>query len=484
MSIQNELTPHEIVAELDRYVIGQKEAKKSVAIALRNRWRRLNAQADMREEIVPNNIIMIGPTGVGKTEIARRLAKLSGAPFIKVEATKFTEVGYVGRDVDSMIRDLCDIAITIVREEQTSSVQDRAQVLADERILDILIPPSPSTPTVRPTVGAGGIPLPGAATPESTAGGTAHTAAAPSGASDEDTLRQRTRDKFKRMLENGDLDKREVEIEVASDQSSMLQVFGPMGMEEMGVNLQDLFGNMSGKQRKKRRVAVEEAREILAAEEAQKLIDMDKVTKQALERVQQSGIVFIDEIDKVAARSGGGKSGPDVSREGVQRDLLPIVEGSSVMTKYGMVKTDHILFIASGAFHVSKPSDLIPELQGRFPIRVELESLTEEDFFQILTVPRNALLKQYISLMASEGVSVSFEDDAVREVASMAAAVNEEVENIGARRLHTILTTLLEDLLFDVPDAMREDSFVIDRDMVQRKLSGVVQNRDLSQYIL
>lgn len=484
MSIQNELTPHEIVAELDRYVIGQKEAKKSVAIALRNRWRRLNAQADMREEIVPNNIIMIGPTGVGKTEIARRLAKLSGAPFIKVEATKFTEVGYVGRDVDSMIRDLCDIAITIVREEQTSSVQDRAQALADERILDILIPPSPSTPTVRPTVGAGGIPLPGAATPESTAGGTAHTAAAPSGASDEDTLRQRTRDKFKRMLENGDLDKREVEIEVASDQSSMLQVFGPMGMEEMGVNLQDLFGNMGGKQRKKRRVAVEEAREILAAEEAQKLIDMDKVTKQALERVQQSGIVFIDEIDKVAARSGGGKSGPDVSREGVQRDLLPIVEGSSVMTKYGMVKTDHILFIASGAFHVAKPSDLIPELQGRFPIRVELESLTEEDFFQILTVPRNALLKQYISLMASEGVSVSFEDDAVREVASMAAAVNEEVENIGARRLHTILTTLLEDLLFDVPDAMREDSFVIDRDMVQRKLSGVVQNRDLSQYIL
>ena len=484
MSIQNELTPHEIVAELDRYVIGQKEAKKSVAIALRNRWRRLNAQADMREEIVPNNIIMIGPTGVGKTEIARRLAKLSGAPFIKVEATKFTEVGYVGRDVDSMIRDLCDIAITIVREEQTSSVQDRAQALADERILDILIPPSPSTPTPRPTMGAGSIPLPGATTPESMAGGSADTSAATGNASDEDTLRQRTRDKFKKMLENGDLDKREVEIEVASDQSSMLQVFGPMGMEEMGVNLQDLFGNMGGKQRKKRRVAVEEAREILAAEEAQKLIDMDKVTKLALERVQQSGIVFIDEIDKVAARSGSGKSGPDVSREGVQRDLLPIVEGSSVMTKYGMVKTDHILFIASGAFHVSKPSDLIPELQGRFPIRVELDSLTEEDFFQILTVPRNALLKQYIALMASEGVSVSFEEEAVREVASMAAAVNEEVENIGARRLHTILTTLLEDLLFDVPDAMRENSFVIDRDMVKRKLSGVVQNRDLSQYIL
>ncbi len=477
MAIQNELTPHEIVAELDRYVIGQKEAKKSVAIALRNRWRRLNAAADIREEIVPNNIIMIGPTGVGKTEIARRLAKLSGAPFIKVEATKFTEVGYVGRDVESMIRDLCDIAINMVREEHTGSVQERARVLADERILDILIPPVPSKPASRPPI-----------TPITTPGAPATTPAAKNtenGTSDEDALRQRTREKFKRMLDNGDLDKREVEIEVSADQSSMLQVFGPMGMEEMGVNLQDLFGNMGGKKQKKRRVPVEEAREILTAEEAQKLIDMDKVTRQALERVQQSGIVFIDEIDKVAARGGAsGKSGPDVSREGVQRDLLPIVEGSGVMTKYGMVKTDHILFIASGAFHVSKPSDLIPELQGRFPIRVELDNLTEDDFFQILTVPRNALLKQYIALMASEGVTVEFKEEAVREVASMAAAVNEEVENIGARRLHTILTTLLEDLLFDVPDAMRDDSFVIDQDLVQQKLSGVVQNRDLSQYIL
>jgi ATP-dependent HslUV protease ATP-binding subunit HslU len=478
MSINNELTPHEVVAELDRYVIGQKEAKKSVAIALRNRWRRLNAPADMREEIVPNNIIMIGPTGVGKTEIARRLAKLSGAPFIKVEATKFTEVGYVGRDVDSMIRDLCDIAITIVQDEHTASVQDRARELADERVLDILIPPAATSSGIRSSItpaGAPTLPVASQATERDTAS---------QDTSDEDSLRQRTREKFKRMLENGDLDTREVEIEVASDQSSMLQVFGPMGMEEMGVNLQDLFGNMGGKQRKKRRVPVQEAREILTAEEAQKLIDMDKVTKLALERVQQSGIVFIDEIDKVAARSGGGKSGPDVSREGVQRDLLPIVEGSSVMTKYGMVKTDHILFIASGAFHVAKPSDLIPELQGRFPIRVELDSLTEDDFFQILTVPKNALLKQYISLMASEGVTVAFEDEAVREVASMAAAVNEEVENIGARRLHTILTTLLEDLLFDVPDAMRDDSFVVDRKMVTEKLAGVVQNRDLSQYIL
>ena len=478
MSINNELTPHEVVAELDRYVIGQKEAKKSVAIALRNRWRRLNAPADMREEIVPNNIIMIGPTGVGKTEIARRLAKLSGAPFIKVEATKFTEVGYVGRDVDSMIRDLCDIAITIVQDEHTASVQDRARELADERVLDILIPPAATSSGIRSSITPAGAPTsPVASQPTERDTASQDT-------SDEDSLRQRTREKFKRMLEKGDLDTREVEIEVASDQSSMLQVFGPMGMEEMGVNLQDLFGNMGGKQRKKRRVPVQEAREILTAEEAQKLIDMDKVTKLALERVQQSGIVFIDEIDKVAARSGGGKSGPDVSREGVQRDLLPIVEGSSVMTKYGMVKTDHILFIASGAFHVAKPSDLIPELQGRFPIRVELDSLTEDDFFQILTVPKNALLKQYISLMASEGVTVAFEDEAVREVASMAAAVNEEVENIGARRLHTILTTLLEDLLFDVPDAMRDDSFVVDRKMVTEKLAGVVQNRDLSQYIL
>jgi len=478
MSINNELTPHEVVAELDRYVIGQKEAKKSVAIALRNRWRRLNAPADMREEIVPNNIIMIGPTGVGKTEIARRLAKLSGAPFIKVEATKFTEVGYVGRDVDSMIRDLCDIAITIVQDEHTASVQDRARELADERVLDILIPPAATSSGIRSSITPAGAPT------SPVASLTTERDTSSQDAFDEDSLRQRTREKFKRMLEKGDLDTRELEIEVASDQSSMLQVFGPMGMEEMGVNLQDLFGNMGGKQRKKRRVPVQEAREILTAEEAQKLIDMDKVTKLALERVQQSGIVFIDEIDKVAARSGGGKSGPDVSREGVQRDLLPIVEGSSVMTKYGMVKTDHILFIASGAFHVAKPSDLIPELQGRFPIRVELDSLTEDDFFQILTVPKNALLKQYISLMASEGVTVAFEDEAVREVASMAAAVNEEVENIGARRLHTILTTLLEDLLFDVPDAMRDDSFVVDRKMVTEKLAGVVQNRDLSQYIL
>ncbi len=477
MSFNHELTPHEIVSELDRYIIGQHEAKKSVAIALRNRWRRLNAIVEMREEIMPNNIIMIGPTGVGKTEIARRLAKLSGAPFIKVEATKFTEVGYVGRDVDSMIRDLMDIAINMIREEHTASVQERAKDLAEERILDLLIPPAtPATPAPVSTPFSGAQPSFGmpAAAP-----------IPPIATSEDDALRTRTRDKFRDKLRKGDLDDREVEVDVASDQSPMLQVFGPMGMEEMGVNIQDLFGNMGGqKKKKKRRLPVKEARDILAQEEAAKLIDMDKVTKQALERVQQAGIVFIDEIDKVASRGGGGKSGPDVSREGVQRDLLPIVEGSGVMTKYGMVKTDHILFIASGAFHVSKPSDLIPELQGRFPIRVELHSLTENDFFKILTVPKNALLKQYEALLLSEGVKVEFTEDAVKEVARMAAKVNEEVENIGARRLHTILTTLLEDVLFDVPDAFREDQLVVDKSMVLSKLSAVVQNRDLSQYIL
>ncbi|MDG1755077.1 MAG: ATP-dependent protease ATPase subunit HslU [Rhodothermales bacterium] len=469
MSFNSELTPHQIVTELDRYIIGQRDAKKSVAIALRNRWRRLNASLEMREEIMPNNIIMIGPTGVGKTEIARRLAKLSGAPFIKVEATKFTEVGYVGRDVDSMIRDLTDIAINMVREEHTESVQEKAKAHAEDRILDLLIPPAPVS---RPVVPENTLPAP------STETGT-------ESANDEESLRNRTRDKFRKKLRAGDLDDRELEIDVTADGSPMLQVFGPMGMEEMGVNFQDILGNLGGgKKSKKRRMPVSEARELLTQEEANKLIDMDKVTKQALTRVQQAGIVFIDEIDKVASRSGSGKSGPDVSREGVQRDLLPIVEGSGVMTKYGMVKTDHILFIASGAFHIAKPSDLIPELQGRFPIRVELTNLTEDDFYKILTVPKNALLKQYQALLASEGVTVDFKDEAVKEVASMAAAVNEEVENIGARRLHTILTTLLEDILFDVPDAMKDDSFEVDKAMVQEKLSEVVENRDLSQYIL
>ena len=469
----NELTPHQIVAELDTYIIGQREAKKSVAIALRNRWRRMNASPEMREEIIPNNIVMIGPTGVGKTEIARRLARLAQAPFIKVEATKFTEVGYVGRDVESMIRDLMDISINMVREEHALSVQQRARELAQERILDILIPPDTPPGSSSQSPGPGFM-LPGAQS--TTASSTQHDAEARA-------RNERTRTRFREMLANGELDSREIEIEVSADQTPMLQVFGPMGLEEMGVNIQDLFGNLGGKKRKKRRVKIEEAREILTQEEAQKLIDMDKVTKEALDRVQQAGIVFIDEIDKVAARSGQG-GGPDVSREGVQRDLLPIVEGSGVTTKYGMVKTDHILFIASGAFHVSKPSDLIPELQGRFPIRVELKSLDEEDFYKILTQPKNALLKQYAAMLASEGMSLEFTDTAVREIARIAAQVNAEVENIGARRLHTILTTLLEEILFDVPDVIKTRNLVVDDAMVANKLHDVVQNRDLSQYIL
>lgn len=462
-----QLTPREIVEELDKYIVGQSEAKKSVAIALRNRWRRLNAPAEMREEIMPNNIIMIGPTGVGKTEIARRLARLAGAPFIKVEATKFTEVGYVGRDVESMIRDLCGIAINMVREEHSAAVKERAAELAEDRILDLLIPPSP---------------------------GKKNDALASPGfllntvddePSDLDReLRDRTREKFREKLRRGDLDNREVEIEVRSDHTPMVQVFGPMGLEEMGVNLQDLFGGIGGKRSKRRRVPISEAREILAEEEAAKLIDMDKVTREALERVQQAGIVFIDEIDKVAARTAAGRAGPDVSREGVQRDLLPIVEGSGVMTKYGMVKTDHILFIASGAFHVSKPSDLIPEMQGRFPIRVELNSLGEEDFYKILRQPKNALLKQYQALLSSEGVEITFTDDAVRKIARTAADVNEQVENIGARRLHTVMTTLLEEILFDVPDGAQPSSIEIDGDMVEQRLNAIVQDRNLSQYIL
>jgi len=472
-----DLTPRQIVEELDKYIIGQEDAKKNVAIALRNRWRRQNAPKEMRDEIMPNNIIMIGPTGVGKTEIARRLARLARAPFIKVEASKFTEVGYVGRDVDSMIRDLTDIAVNMVQEEHKEEVQDRARELAEERILDILIPPQDER---TPRGGNGSQDEPGFTVQPSE--DTDHDA-------DQSSLRQRTRQKFRDKLERGDLDDREIEIEVSSDSNSMMQVFGPMGMEEMGVDLQELFGNLGGgQQRKTRRVTVEEAREILTQEEAQKLIDMDQVKDDALDRVQQAGIVFVDEIDKVASgtrtRDDGG-AGQGVSRQGVQRDLLPIVEGSNVQTKHGMVQTDHILFVASGAFHASKPSDLIPELQGRFPIRVELNNLDEEDFYEILTKPKNALIKQYRALLRSENVSIEFEDEGVRELARIAAEVNADVENIGARRLHTVLTTLLEDLLFDVPEEIPPGSSItVDAEMVQDRLSSIASSRDLSQYIL
>ena len=476
LEVTDELTPRQIVEELDKYIIGQDDAKKNVAIALRNRWRRQHAPEEMRDEILPNNIIMIGPTGVGKTEIARRLANLARAPFIKVEASKFTEVGYVGRDVDSMIRDLTDIAVSIVREEHEAEVQERARELANERILDILVPPNgQSSSPSRRTVNGPGFVMQQSDDDEEDEG-------TPS----ESNVRERTRDKFRQKLDRGELEDREIEIEVSSDQSSMMQVFGPMGMEEMGVNLQELFGNLGGQQRKKRRVTVEEARELLTEEEARKLIDMDQVKEDALQRVEQSGIVFVDEIDKVAAgtRTRDEGAGAGVSRQGVQRDLLPIVEGSNVTTKHGMVKTDHILFIASGAFHVAKPSDLIPELQGRFPIRVELNNLDEDDFYKILTQPKNALLKQYAALLASEDVEIEFADEAVREIARIAAQVNVEVENIGARRLHTILTTLLEEILFDVPDNISEKHLVVDAEMVNERLSSIVQNRDLSQYIL
>ena len=465
--MKTEHTPRQIVAELDLYIVGQTEAKKAVAIALRNRWRRQHAPPEIRDEIMPANIIMIGPTGVGKTEIARRLARLAGAPFLKVEATKFTEVGYVGRDVEGMVRDLADLAVGMVRDEQEAEVQDRARALAEDRLLDLLLPPPAAPSSSRPT-------FPFFGTPEG----------APADGPAAEPEESPARAKLRERLRAGELDGREVEVEVDASAAPTMQVFGPGGMEEMGMNLQDLFGGL-GRRRKKRRLPVPDALDALTKEEAGKLVDMDAVTREAVRRVETAGIVFIDEIDKVAARSGttsGG--GPDVSREGVQRDLLPIVEGSTVTTKYGPVRTDHVLFIASGAFHVAKPSDLIPELQGRFPIRVELDSLTEADFVRILTQPKNALLKQYSALLAAEGVTLRFTDDAVRAIARTAAEVNAEVENIGARRLHTILTTLLETTLFDVPDHVPDAEVEVTAATVEERLGAIVQNRDLSQYIL
>ncbi len=452
-----ELTPREIVKELDRYIIGQQNAKRSVAIALRNRWRRLQVPEGLREEIMPNNIILIGPTGVGKTEIARRLAKLANAPFLKIEASKFTEVGYVGRDVESIIRDLTDIAVNMVKAEKAAVVQDKARELAEERILDILLPPMKRAKPL----GIGPV----------------------NEVESEEENFEKTRERFRVQLREGRLDSRTIEVDVPQEAFPVMQVFGPVSLEEMGVNIQDIFGNLMPKKFKKRKMSVAEARVVLAQEEAHKLIEMDTVVREAIHRVENSGIVFIDEIDKIAG-SKGASVGPDVSPEGVQRDLLPIVEGSNVMTKYGMVQTDHVLFIASGAFHASKPSDLIPEMQGRFPIRVELSSLTEDDFVKILTLPQNALIKQYTALLETEGVKLIFTDGGISEIAKIASEVNEQVENIGARRLHTIMTTLLEEILYDSPDKVPSKPIEVTREMVHQKLSRIVLNRDLSRYIL
>lgn len=457
-----QLTPSQIVEELDKYIIGQKNAKKSVAIALRNRWRRQQVKDDMRDEIMPNNIIMIGPTGVGKTEIARRISKLANAPFIKVEASKFTEVGYVGRDVESMIRELTDLSVNIVKNEKMKEVQIKAQENSEERILDILIPP----------------------VKKSSNGSSDKPQEQPESKQTQEELNSNTREKLRQQLKDGTLDNRMIELDLSSENFPMLQVLGPVGLEEMGINLNDLFGNMMPKKSKKRKMSIGEAKKVITQEESGKLIDMDAAIKEAIDKVQNSGIVFIDEIDKVASGQSKSSQGPDVSREGVQRDLLPIVEGSTVITKYGPVLTDHILFIASGAFHTAKPSDLIPELQGRFPIRVELNSLGEEEFYKILTQPENALIKQYKALLKSENVELNFSDEAIKEIAKIAAEVNEQVENIGARRLHTILTTVLEEILFDVPDKVKNNILDIDKKYVNGKLNSIVKNRDLSRYIL
>ena len=458
------LTPREIVTQLDKYIIGQDKAKKMVAIALRNRWRRRQVDEELREEIMPNNIILIGPTGVGKTEIARRLARLAEAPFIKVEASKFTEVGYVGRDVESIIRDLTDLAVSMVKAEWTESVQDRAEDTAEDKLLDLLFPTAKPVKRNKKIDDAEVFLAEDASVAETT-----------------EERQQRTREKLKQQLQEGKLEDRTVELDVAADSYPMLQIFSPVGIEEMGLNIQDLFGGMVPQKRKKRKMSVAEARQVLIAEEVQKLIDMEKVVREAIRRVEESGIVFLDELDKVAGNTEG--AGPDVSREGVQRDILPVVEGTNVVTKYGMVKTDHVLFIASGAFHVSKPSDLIPELQGRFPIRVELNSLSTKDFIRILTEPENALVKQYTALLATEGVRITFTQGAIREIAGTATEVNERSENIGARRLHTIMSTLLEDVLFQLPDETIKTVKITAED-VRKRLKDIVEDEDLTKYIL
>lgn len=468
MMDQQYLTPAQIVAELDKYIVGQHDAKRNVAIALRNRWRRMNVRSELQGEIVPNNILMIGATGVGKTEIARRLAKIADAPFVKVEASKFTEVGYVGRDVESMVRDLVEQAVNLVKAKKKEAVKEKAAGAVEDIILDALIPPMKSSGPSR----------------------TSHTGfnmgdanAVP--ASDEE-LNERTRNLFREKIRNGEMEDRKIEINIKGSGGSNVGMIGAGMMDEVSMmNLQEMLSGMMPKKAKKRKVTVAEARKLLLEEEAAKLIDMDEVKEEAIRKAEDAGMIFIDEIDKIASGSRKGGGGPDVSREGVQRDLLPIVEGSTVNTKYGVIKTDHVLFIAAGAFHIAKPSDLIPELQGRFPIRVELTNLTKEDFIRILKEPKNALTKQYSALFEAEGVEVSFQDDAIDEIANTAFTINAEVENIGARRLHTVMSKLLNELLFDVPDKIKADTRIsVDANMVKEKLGPLVKSRDLSEFIL
>lgn len=462
----NRLTPRQIVFELDQYIIGQNDAKRNVAIALRNRWRRMNSPEDIQKEIIPNNILMIGATGVGKTEIARRLAKIADAPFVKVEASKFTEVGYVGRDVESMVRDLVEQAVAMVKTQKKEEVKIKAEQAVEDIILDALIPPVHGAPVQK----------------QRTENGTADPEAIPE---DDGELNQRTRERFREKIRSGELDSRKIEIEIQQNQMPNVGMIGGAMDDVSMMNIQEMIGNMMPRRGKKRKVTVGEAKKVLLDEEASKLIDMDEVKMEAIQKAENLGIIFIDEIDKVASSRSGSGGGPDVSREGVQRDLLPIVEGSAVNTKHGVIQTDHILFVAAGAFHVAKPSDLIPELQGRFPIRVELNSLTESDFYQILKTPKNALTKQYIAMMDSEGVELEFEDGALQEIARIAFEVNSEVENIGARRLQTVMSLLLNDFMFDIPDVIGSDSHIIvTAEMVSEKLSMLVKNRDLSQYIL
>ena len=489
----DQLTPREVVAELDKYIVGQSEAKKAVAIALRNRWRRQQVDEELREEILPNNLIMIGPTGVGKTEIARRLARLTGSPFVKVEASKFTEVGYVGRDVESMVRDLVDTAVSMVRSAREDEVEGEAERLVEERLLDLLLPDSAllSSPKPRQSAGNATKPSETAARPDS-AGKVF--VAGPGGVGrrtgtdepNEDTAiaerRARTREKLRKLLDEGRLDDRTVELDVQQGSSMGGMMFPVGGMEGMDINFTEMLQDMLPKRSKRRTVTIAEARRILLQEELDRLVDMDEVVNEALDRAEEIGIIFLDELDKVAGQRGG--VGPDVSREGVQRDLLPIVEGSNVQTKYGFVRTDHMLFIAAGAFHVAKPADLIPELQGRFPIRVELKSLGAPEFVRILREPRNALVRQYTALIEAEGATVQFTDNGIAEIARIAADLNDRMENIGARRLRTVLTTLLEDVLFDLPDEKYDETVVVTADFVRERLDSIASDEDLSRYIL